>query len=89
ISERSLREHHTPTITTQDQSMREKALADSGAAFDRAFREAVVAHHRETIRMMDEYYPTLSLLKLKLMVQRMRRDLAREISEIQRNLGAA
>ena len=87
ISERALREHHTPTVLPKEQATNAGTLAKSGAAFDRAFRDAVIAHHREGIRTIDEYLPNLTHVRLKLMLRRMRDDEAREIAAMRQRRG--
>ena len=85
--EQSFKDSYTPKVMVQNQAMNDSVLAKKGTAFDRAFRETVIKHHQEGIKMMDEFLSTLTDAKLKAMTQRMRADQQREISELQQKLG--
>ncbi|MEO6528803.1 MAG: DUF305 domain-containing protein [Gemmatimonadaceae bacterium] len=85
--EQSFKDPYTPKIMPKNQAMNDNTLAKNGPAFDRAFRETVIKHHQEGMKMMDEYLPKLTDAKLKSMAARMRSDQQREISELQQKVG--
>jgi len=63
------------------------ALADkTGAAYDRAFYENVIAHHREGIQMIDEMLPKLTNAEIRQKAEKMKADQQKEIGEIEKKI---
>ena len=87
LSEKTLREHHSPTVTAEQRAANERALAAAGPEFDRRFREALIAQHTAGVAIMDRYLPSLVGAPMKALVQRMKTDRGRDIAELQRELG--
>ncbi len=87
--EQTFKDAYAPKVMPENKTMNDSTLAKTGPAFDRAFRETVIMHHQEGIKMMDEYLPKLTDPKVKSMAQRMRNDQTREIAELQAKVGKA
>jgi uncharacterized protein (DUF305 family) len=51
---------------------------------DSAFRQAIITHHREGIRMIDEFLPKLTRADLKSMAEQMRAAQMKEVGELER-----
>ncbi|MDQ3674369.1 MAG: DUF305 domain-containing protein [Gemmatimonadota bacterium] len=78
-----------PMVTPGNASMVSMLAGASGSAFDRSFREHVIMHHEEGIKMIDQFSPRLMNAELKQMATKMKTDQAREIAELRRKLQAS
>lgn len=78
---------YTPTVPPDAKSMIDSVMTKSGPAFDRTFRESVIKHHQDAIRMVDEYLPKLTKPDVKAMAQKMKTDQEQEIADYQKQLG--
>ena len=78
----------TPMVLPSNKAMLDSLAAKSGADYDRAFYRNVVAHHREGIRMTDEFLPRLTKADVKQMAERMKAEQQKEITEFERKAGA-
>lgn len=80
------KDDYTPKGMPMNKSKIDSLTKLSGAAFDRGFREYVIMHHEQAVKMMDEYLPTVTDPKLKAMIPRMRADQMKEIAEFRQKL---
>lgn len=80
-------EEKMPMVTSDNASMISMLSGASGAAFDRQFREHVIMHHEEAIKMVDQFQPRLTKGEVKRMAEKMKSDQTREIAELRRKLG--
>ena len=79
-------EDKVPMALASDASMVTTLAGASGAAFDRQFREQVIMHHEEAIKMVDQFLPRLKTPALKQMAEKMKRDQATQIAELRKEL---
>lgn len=86
--ETSFKDPYQPMMMPKHQAMADALGMQHGTAYARAFYQDVIAHHRESITMMDEYLPKLTRPELKSMVQRMRERKAHQITEFQQKMSA-
>ena len=87
--ERDFGDRYEPQVTPDNQRMVERVRQAQGAAAERTFYEATVAHHEEGVRMMGEQLPHLANPELRRMAERMRDDQQREVGELRQTLAAA
>jgi uncharacterized protein (DUF305 family) len=85
---RDYQEDHKPRPMAKNQAQADSLSAMSGAAYDRKFYAIVIEHHREGIRMMDEFLPRLTKPELKQMVEKMKSEQQREITKFQPKAGS-
>ena len=78
----------TPVVLPSNKAMIDSLAAKSGTEYDRTFYRNVIAHHREGIRMTDEFLPRLTKADVKQMAERMKADQQKEIAEFERKAGA-
>lgn len=83
----SFQQQHTPSVMPQNQAMLDSLQAQSGPAYDRAFRQAVIRHHQEGIAMIDQYLPQFTNPQVRQRAEQMRAQQQREIQELQAQLG--
>lgn len=72
-------------------SLEHRTAADSlsrlsGAGYSRAFREAVIAHHREALLLIDESLPYLRDPAVRELAEQIRANQLREIGRIEAEL---
>lgn len=79
-------EDKMPMATQGNASMLTMLAGASGAAFDRQFREHVIMHHEEGIKMIDQFSSRLRNPELKQMAEKMKGDQTREIAELRKEL---
>lgn len=72
--------------TPAHRAMNDSLQAMNGAGYDRTFYRMVVQHHREGIRMMDEFRPRVQRPEVQQLIDRMRTDQEREIQELERKI---
>lgn len=82
-------EDKMPMVTPDNASMISMLSGASGAAFDRQFREHVIMHHQEAIKMVDEFSSRLTNPELKQMADKMKADQTTEIAELRKKLGSS
>lgn len=80
-------ENKMPMVTAENASMVTMLAGASGAVFDRQFREHVIMHHQEAIKMVDEFQSRLTDAQLKQMAEKMKSDQTKEVAEMRRKLG--
>lgn len=81
-------ENVMPMIVPSDKTMLDELQAKSGAEYDKSFYRNVVAHHREGIRMMDDFAERVTREAVKQMIQTMKADQQKEIAEFERKARA-
>ena len=79
-------ENLQPAIIPSNRAMNDTLQQKSGADYDRTFYRTVVQHHREGIRMMDEFRSRVQRAEVRQMLDRMRADQQREIQELEAKL---
>ena len=72
-----------PVAMPNNRAMNDTLQQKSGAEYDRTFYRMVIDHHREGIRMMDEFRPRLQRAEVRQMLDKMRADQQREIGELE------
>ncbi len=80
-------EDKMPMVTAGNASMISMLSGASGAAFDRQFREHVIMHHEEGIKMVDQFQSRLTSAELKQIAEKMKSDQTKEVAEMRRKLG--
>ena len=75
-----------PMLMPSNKSMMESMQGKSGAEYDRAFYESVIAHHGEAIKMVDDMMPKLVNADVKKMAATMKADQTREIAELKKKI---
>ena len=79
-------ENLQPSLLPSNRAMIDSLQQKSGTDYDRAFYRMIVQHHREAIRMMDEFQPRVQRAEVRQMIDRMRADQQREIREFEAKL---
>lgn len=77
-------DEHKATAAASAKQMNDDLQKRSGADYDRTMYAHVVMHHREALKMIDDFLPRLQKPELKAMAQKMRSDQAREIADFER-----
>jgi uncharacterized protein (DUF305 family) len=77
-------ETHTPSVMPAHRAMNDSLQQKSGAEYDRDFYRHVVMHHREGVRMIDEFLARLTRPDVRQMAEKMKADQTREIAEFER-----
>jgi len=80
-------ENKMPMVTPENASMITMLAGASGAALDRQFREHVIMHHEEGIKMVDQFSSRLTKAEVKQMAEKIKADQTKEIAEMRRKLG--
>jgi uncharacterized protein (DUF305 family) len=78
---------HEASVMPSDKAMNDSLQRQSGAAYDRDMYRHIVMHHREGVRMVDDFLPRLKRADVRQMAERMRAEQTREISEFERKQG--
>lgn len=73
-----------PIAMPSHRAMNDSLQAMSGTGYDRTFYRMVVQHHREGIRMMEDFRPRVQRPEVQQMIDRMRTEQEREIRELER-----
>ena len=85
---RTFGDRYQPTVTPDNQQLVERVRQAPGAAVERTFYEATIAHHEEGVRMIAEQRPHLSDPELRRMAERMHDDQRREVGELRQTLAS-
>lgn len=80
-------DNHRATVMPGDKAMNDSLQRKSGAAYDRDMYRHLVMHHREGVKMVDDFLPRLKRADVRQMAERMRTDQTREIAEFERKQG--
>lgn len=73
-------------VMPSNQPMISSLSGKPGAAFDRKFRENVIAHHEEALKMIADFTRRLTRPDVKDMAAKMKADQTREIAELKQEL---
>jgi uncharacterized protein (DUF305 family) len=68
--------------------MNDSLQAKSGVEYDRAFYGDVIQHHREGLKMIDDFMPRLTKPDVKQMAEKMKADQQKEIAEFEKKMNA-
>lgn len=74
----------TPMVMLEHKSMIDALQAKSGADYDRTFYRTVIAHHRDALKMVDQFVPRFTNAEIKQMAEKMKADQQKEITEFER-----
>jgi uncharacterized protein (DUF305 family) len=66
--------------------MMSEVASKSGADLEKTFRENVIKHHEEALKMIDDYMPKGTKPALKSMAAKMKSDQQKEIAELKKEL---
>lgn len=72
-----------PMVMPSDKTMVDALTQQSGTAYDRAFYQNVIQHHRAGIQMMNDFEGRVQRADVKQMITRMKADQQREIQELE------
>jgi uncharacterized protein (DUF305 family) len=70
----------TPMVMPPDKAMIDALQTKSGAEYDRAFYRDVIAHHREALKMVDDFMPRLTKPDVRQMAAKIKADQQKEIT---------
>lgn len=73
----------TPMVLPSNKAMIDSLASRTGAEYDRTFYRNVVTHHREGVRMIDDFLPRLSRAEVRQLAERMKADQQKEIVEFE------
>ena len=77
---------YTPSVMPDNQRMVDELNGKSGVDYSRTFLKNVIAHHRQAVKMIDEYLPKAKNPQVKSMAEKMKSDQTKEIAELQKKL---
>ncbi len=81
---RQYNDQYEPRVMPDNQRMLEELRAQpAGKAYDRAFYQHTIMHHRQALVMIDEYLPKGNNAELKQMAEKMKTDQQKEIREFE------
>lgn len=73
-------------VMPSNQQMLASLGGKTGADFDRQFRQNVIAHHEEALKMVNDFAPRLTRPDTRQMAAKMKTDQTAEIAELKREL---
>jgi len=79
---------YTPSVMPDNQRMVDGLAGKSGVDYSRTFLQNVITHHKQAIKMVDEYLPKARNPQVKAMAEKMKSDQGKEIADFQKKLGA-
>jgi uncharacterized protein (DUF305 family) len=82
-------EDKMPMIMPSNQQMITQVASATGTAVDRTFREQVIAHHEEALKMIGEYESRFTKPAVRAMAAKMKSDQEKEIARLRAELGRA
>ena len=85
--ERDFRDQYEPKVMPDNQKMADELKAKTGADFDRTFLQNTIIHHRQALKMIDEYVPKGKNATIKQMAEKMKADQTKEIGVLQQRVG--
>ena len=80
-------EDKMPMVMPSNVQMIAAVASKSGSDVDRSFRENVIAHHEEALKMISDYEPRFTKATVRTMAARMRSDQQKEITKLRSELG--
>lgn len=79
-------EDKMPMIMTSNAQMISEIASKSRKDLDRAFRETVIAHHQEALKMVDDFMPRFIKPAVRAMATMMKADQQKEIAKLKSEL---
>ena len=79
-------EDKMPMVMPSNASMISEVASKSGGDLEKTFRENVIKHHEEALKMIDDYMPKGTKPALKSMAAKMKSDQQKEIAELKKEL---
>lgn len=79
-------EDKVPMIMPNNADMISKVASTSGTGLDRVFREQVIAHHEEALKIISDYESKLTKPPVQAMAAGMKSDQQKEIAELKSEL---
>lgn len=73
----------TPMAMPEHKAMNDSLETKSGAEYDRTFYRNVIAHHREALKMVDDFAPRFTKADIRQMAEKMKADQQREITQFE------
>jgi uncharacterized protein (DUF305 family) len=81
--EKSYKDAYAPKTTPEHQAMADDLKTKRGKEYDQTFYQDIVKHHKEAIKMVDDYLPRGKSAAVKQMAEKMKADQTREIREFE------
>ncbi len=79
-------EDKMPMVMPSNAQMVSEVASKAGKELDRTFREKVIAHHEEALKMVDDYMPKFTKPAVRTMATKMKADQQKEIAELKSEL---
>ncbi|MBA3340330.1 MAG: DUF305 domain-containing protein [Gemmatimonadaceae bacterium] len=79
-------EDKMPMVTPSNAQMISEVASKSGTDLERTFREKVIAHHEEALKMIGDYEPKFTRPAVRTMAAKMKSDQQKEIAELKSEL---
>ncbi len=80
-------EDKMPMVMPSNARMVSDVASKTGVGLDRAFRENVIAHHEEALKMVNDYEPRFTKPAVRTMAAKMKADQQKEIAKLKSELG--
>jgi uncharacterized protein (DUF305 family) len=84
--EQTFKDPYAPKITAANQTLVDALKGKTGADYDHVFLTNVIAHHQESVAMIDAYLATAKDSTVKAMAETMKATKTKEIAELQKRL---
>lgn len=81
--QRDYGESLTPMVMGSGKTMLDQLHSKTGTDYDRSFYTTIAAHHREGIRMVDQFMARLNRPEVRQMAEKMKADQQKEITELE------
>ena len=79
-------EDKMPMVMPSNVQMISEVASKTGKDLDRTFREKVIAHHEEAMKMVDDFAPRFTKPVVRTMAARMKTDQQKEIAKLKSEL---
>ena len=79
-------EDKMPMVMSSNAQMIAQVASKTGAALDKTFREQVIAHHEEGLKMISDFESRLTKPAVRSMTTKMKSDQQKEIAELKAKL---
>jgi uncharacterized protein (DUF305 family) len=84
--EKDFKDPYAPMLMPDAKTMGSELASLSGKDYEKKFLENTIMHHKEGIRMIDEYLPKSSNPQLKQLAEKMKTEQAAEVAEYTKTL---
>jgi uncharacterized protein (DUF305 family) len=74
-------------VLPSNAAMIAEVASKSGSELDRTFRQKVIAHHEEALKMISDYEPRFTKPAVRTMAAKMKSDQQKEIAKLRSELG--